>query len=96
MDMRSCFIGSTWNPAVNMQQPPHGTSHLILGDSLVRVLQNMRPSWITTVLAFSGATVAAIGGRVDDPGQIVGKMILIGTDKVSRSPDKNRVNALHS
>ena len=41
-----------------MQQPPLGTSHLILGDTFVRVLQNMRTSWITTVLAFGGATIA--------------------------------------
>ena len=43
-DMRVCFNRSTWSPAVNMQQPPLWTSHLILGDSLVRVLQNLRTS----------------------------------------------------
>ena len=37
-DPSACFNRSTWNPAVNLQQPPLGTSHLILGDSLVRVL----------------------------------------------------------
>ena len=36
MDMR----GSIWSPAMYMQQPPLGRSHLILGDSLVRILQN--------------------------------------------------------
>ena len=44
MDSRTCFNRSTWSPAVNMQQPPLGTSHLILGDSLVRVLQNLTTS----------------------------------------------------
>ena len=48
---RACFNRSTWSPAINIQQPPLGTSHLILGDSLVRVLQNLRASWITTVMA---------------------------------------------
>ena len=43
-DPRACFNRSTWSPAVNLQQPPLGTSHLILGDSLVRVLQNLRTS----------------------------------------------------
>ena len=47
-----------WSPAVNLQQPPLGTSHLILGDSLVRILQNLRTSWITTEMAFGGATIA--------------------------------------
>ena len=37
-DPRACFNRATWNPAVNLQQPPIGTSHLILGVSLVRVL----------------------------------------------------------
>ena len=48
-DPRACSNRSTWSPAINMQQPRLGTSHLILGDSLVRVLQNLRTSWITRV-----------------------------------------------
>ena len=36
-DSRACINRSTWNPAVSLQQPPLGTSHLILGDRLVRV-----------------------------------------------------------
>ena len=57
-DSRACFNRSTWSPAVNLQQPPLGASHLILGYSLVRVLQNLRTSWITTVKAFGGETIA--------------------------------------
>ena len=59
-DMRACFNRSTWSPAVNMQQTPLETSQLILGDSLVRILQNSRTSWITTVMAFGGATVSQL------------------------------------
>ena len=57
-DSRACF-----------NQPPLGTSHLILGDSLVRVLQNLRTSWITTVMAFGGATIAQLFriGGADEP-----------------------------
>ena len=51
-DPRACFNRATWSPAVNLQQPPLGTSHLILVDSLVRVLSNLRTSWVTTVMAF--------------------------------------------
>ena len=32
-DPRACFNRATWNPAVNLQQPPLGTSHLILGEA---------------------------------------------------------------
>ena len=59
-DPRFCFNRATSNPAVNLQQPPLGTSHLILGDSLVRVLSNLRTSWVTTVMAFGGATIAQL------------------------------------
>ena len=43
-DSRACFNRYTRSPAVKLQQPPLRTSHLILGDSLVRVLQNLRTS----------------------------------------------------
>ena len=71
-DSRACFNRSTWSPAVNLQQPPFGTSHLILGDSLVRVVQNLRTSWITTVMAFGGATIAQLFRMVElvNPGRI--------------------------
>ena len=67
------FNRSTWSPAKNMQPPPPGTSHLILGDSLVRALLNLRNSWITTVIAFEGATVAHFYRMVEqmNPGKIV-------------------------
>ena len=89
-DPRACFNRSTWSPAVNLQQPPLGTSHLILGDSLVRVLQNLRTSWITTVMAFGGATIAQLFWRVElmNPGRIPNLMILEGTSNVSRGSDE--------
>ena len=59
-DPRSCFNRSTWSPAINMQQPPLGTIHLILCDCLVKVLQNLRNSWITTVMGFGGVTIAQL------------------------------------
>ena len=54
----ACSNRSTWSPVVNLQQLPLGTSHLILGDSLVIILQKLRTTWITTVMAFGGATIA--------------------------------------
>ena len=59
-DPRACFNRATWNPAVNLQQPPLGTSHLILGDSLVRVLSNLMAFGGATVMAFGGATTAQL------------------------------------
>ena len=89
-DPRACFNRATWSPAVNLQQPPLGTSHLILGDSLVRVLSNLRTSWVTTVMAFGGATIAQLYRMVElmNPGKIPNVMILVGTNDISRGSDE--------
>ena len=89
-DPRACFNRATWNPAVNLQQPPLGTSHLILGHSLVRVLQSLRTSWITTVMAFGGATIAQVFRMVElmNTGRIPHVMILVGTNNISRNSDE--------
>ena len=89
-DSRACFNRSTWSPAVNLQQPPLGTSHLILGYSLVRVLQNLRTSWINTVMAFGGATIVQLFRMMElmNPGKIPDIMILRGTNDVSRGSDE--------
>ena len=86
-DSRACFNRATWNPAVNLQQPRLGTSHLILADSLVRVLSNLRTSWVTTVMAFGGATIAQLYRMVElmNPGRIPNVRILVGTNNTSRS-----------
>ena len=89
-DPIACFNRATWNPAVNLQQPPLGTSHLILGDSLVRLLSNLRTSWVTTVMAFGGATIAQLYRMVElmNPGRIPNVMILVGTNDISRGLDE--------
>ena len=91
-DPRACFNRATWNPAVNLQQPPLGTSHLILGDSSVRVLSNLRTSWITTVTTFGGATIAQLFRMVElmNPGRIPNVTILVGTNNNSRSSDEEQ------
>ena len=89
-DPRACFNRATWSLAVNLQQPPLGTSHLILGDSSVRVLSNLRTSWVTTVMAFGGATIAQLYRMVElmNPGRIPNVMILVGTNDISRGSDE--------
>ena len=89
-DPRACLNRVTWNPAVNLQQPPLGISHLILGDSLVRVLSNLRTSWVTTVMAFGEATKAHLYRMVElmNPGRIPSVMTQVGTNNISRSSDE--------
>ena len=75
-----------------MQQPPLGTSHLTLGDSLVRVLQNSKTPWIFRVMAFGGATVAQLYQMVElmIPGRIADVKILIASNELSRSSDNGK------
>ena len=89
-DPRACFNRATWSPAVNLQQPTLGTSHLILRDSLVRVLSNLRTSWVTTVMAFGSAMIAQLYRMVElmNPGRIPNVMILVGTNDISRGSDE--------
>ena len=89
-DPRACFNRATWSPAVNLQQPALGTPHLILGDSLVRMLSNWRTSWVTTVMAFGGATIAQLYRMVElmNPGRIPNVMILVGMNDISRGSDE--------
>ena len=89
-DPRACFNRVTWNPAVNLQQPPQGTSHLILGDSLVRVLSSLRTSWVTMVMVFGGATISQLYRMLElmNPGRIPNVMILVGTNDISRGSDE--------
>ena len=92
-DPRACFNRATWSPAVSLQQPPLGTSHLILGDSLVRLLRllsNLRTSWVTTVMAFGGATIAQLYRMVElmNPARIPNVMILVGTNDISKASDE--------
>ena len=89
-DPRACFNRATWSPAVYLEQPPLGTSHLILGDSLVRVLSNLRTSWVTTVMAFGGATIAQLYRMVElmNRGRIPNVIILVGTNDISKASDE--------
>ena len=89
-DPRACFNRATWSPAKNLKQPTLGTSHLILGDSLVRVMSNLRTSWVTTVMAFGGATIAQLYRMVElmNPGRIPNVIILVATNDISRSSDE--------
>ena len=78
------------NPRACFNRAPLGTSHLILGDSLVRVLSNLRTSWVTTVMTFGRATIAQLYRMVElmNPGRIPNVMILVGTNDIPRGSDE--------
>ena len=75
---------------MNLQQPPLGTSHLILGDSLVRVLSNLG-----TLMGHHGDGLwrrddspIISDGELMNPGKIPNVMILVGTNDISRGSDE--------
>ena len=59
------FQSINFDSAKKLQHSPIGRSKMILGSSVVRVLQNLRMSWITTVMAFGRARVASYIERLN-------------------------------
>ena len=58
---RACLNGMSWNPAISNQVIPPGSRHLVVGDSLVRDLNEIFVSGRTTALSFGGASVITEG-----------------------------------
>ena len=52
---RDCFHDASWAEYDTQPRIPEGAVHLIVGDSLVRVLTRIQSHWKTGVLSFSGA-----------------------------------------
>ena len=53
---RACMNDMSWNPATSDQVIPPGSRHLIIGDSLVRDLNEIFVYGQTTTLSFGGAS----------------------------------------
>ena len=74
---------------MNMQQPPLGTSHLILGRSVVTVLPELENlvDHCSDGMRRRHSSQLYRMMELMNPGRIVDTMILIGTNNVSRSSD---------
>ena len=85
---RACLNDMSWNPATSDQVILPGSRHLIIGDSLVRDLNEIFVYGQTTTLSFGGASVAQVikmmefqsGDHLDT------LVIMLGTNDVSRAP----------
>ena len=85
---RVCLNGMGWNPAISNQTIPSGSSHLVIGDSLARDLNEIFVNGQTSVLTFGGASFAQVikmmkFQREDHLDTLV---LLLGTNGVSRVP----------
>ena len=85
---RACLNGMGWNPAISNQAIPSGSRHLVIGDSLVRDLNEIFVTGQTTVLSFGGASVAQLIKMMDFQGEdhLDTLVIMLGTNDVSRAP----------
>ena len=76
---RDCFHGASWAEYYTQPRIPEGAFHLIVGDSLIRVLTRIQSHWQTGVLSFSGAAtpqmLASLGYTMT---------LMMGTNDVSR------------
>ena len=85
---RACLNGMSWNPAITNQVIPPGSRHLVVGESLVRDLNEIFVSGQVTVLSFGGASVAQIIKMMEFQGEdyLDTLVIMLGTNDVSRVP----------
>ena len=85
---RACLNDMSWNPATSDQVIPPGSRHLIIGDSLVRDLNEISVYGQTTTLSFGGASVAQVIKMMEFQSEdhLDTLVIMLGTNDVSRAP----------
>ena len=85
---RACLNDMSWNPATSDQVIPPGSRHLIIGDSLVRNLNEIFVYGQTTTLSFGGASVAQVIKMMEFQSEdhLDTLVIMLGTNDVSRAP----------
>ena len=85
---RACLNDMSWNPATSDQVIPPGNRHLIIGDSLVRDLNEIFVYGQTTALSFGGASVAQVIKMKEFQSEdyLDTLVIMLGTNDVSRAP----------
>ena len=93
---RDCFHDASWAEYYTQPRIPEGAVHLIVGDSLIRVLTQIQSHWQTGVLSFSGAATPQMLASLEMVG--MAKMytvtLMMGTNDVSRG-ELRKVMRLH-
>ena len=83
---RDCFHDASWAEYYTQPRIPEGAVHLIVGDSLVRVLTRIQSHWQTGVLSFSGAATPQMLASLEMVGMAKKYTVtlMMGTNDVSR------------
>ena len=93
---RDCFHDAAWVEYLAPPRVPEGAVHLIIGDSLLRVLTRIQSHWQTVVLSFAGAATPQILATLEMLGmtKVYTVTLMIGTNDVSRG-EARKVTRLH-
>ena len=83
---RDCFHDAAWVEYLTQSRVPEGAVHLIIGDSLLRVLTRIQSHWQTGILSFAGAAMPQILASLEMLGmaRVYTVTLMIGTNDVSR------------
>ena len=93
---RDCFHDAAWVEYLTQPRVPEGAVHLIIGDSLLRVLTRIQSHWQTGILSFAGAATPQILATLEMLGmaRVYTVTLMIGTNDVSRR-EPRKVMSLH-
>ena len=96
MDRRDCFHNAAWVEYFTQPRVPEGAVHLIIGDSLLRVLTRIQSHWQTGILSFAGAATPQMLATLEMLGmaRVYTVTLMIGTNDVSRG-EARKLMRLH-
>ena len=93
---RDCFHDAAWVEYLAPPRVPEGAVHLIIGDSLVRVLTRIQLHWQTGILSFAGAATPQMLATLEMLGmtKVYTVTLMIETNDVSRG-EARKIKRLH-
>ena len=93
---RDCFHDAAWAEYNTQPRKPEGAVHLIVGDSLIRVLTRIQSHWQTGILSFSGAATPQMLASLEMLGmaRMYRVNLMMGTNDVSRG-ESRKVMRIH-
>ena len=85
-ERRDFFHDATWVEYFTYPRVPEGVVHLIIGDSLLRVLTRIQSHWQTGILSFAGAATPQMLATLEMLGMVsvYTVTLMVGTNDVSR------------
>ena len=91
---RDCFHDAAWVEYLTQPRVPEGAVHLIVGDSLLRVLTRIQSHWQTGILSFAGAATPQMLATLEMLGmaRVYTVTLMIGTNDVSRGESRKVMN----